>query len=74
MEQLFETDKLTDIEVAMNLLRLMDDHNDLRKSNQNQLLSDVMVYYNRAIKNTVEKLTNPFARKLLIDRLAEQNL
>ena len=73
MEQLFDTDKLTDIEVAMKLLRLMDAHNDLRKSNKSQILSHVMRTYASAVKNTVETLSNPFAKKLLMDKLAEQS-
>ena len=73
MEQLFDTDKLTDIEVAMKLLRLMDDHNDLRKSNKSQILSNIMGTYIQTVKNTVETLSNPFAKKLLIDKLAEQS-
>jgi len=71
MEQVFDADKLTDIEIAMNLLRLMAD-NDLQRLNKARKYPNIAGTYIRMAENAVKTLSNPFARKLLLDKIAEQ--
>ena len=73
MEQEFDSDRLMDIEIAMHLLRLMDDYSDLHEFKKNQKPSNGMnVCYSMA-ENAIKTMTNPFAKRLLRDRIAAQN-
>ena len=69
MNQVYDCEKLTDMEVALSLLRLMDDLNPMKK---NQKPSGVKGTYCRIVENAVETFTNPFAKNLLRAKLAEQ--
>ena len=73
MEQVFDNYKLTDIELAMNLLRLMDAHNDLHEFQKVQNPSNGMDTYIRMAEHAVKTMTNPFAKRLLKSRMPEQN-
>ena len=73
MEQVFDNYKLTDIELAMNLLRLMDAHNDLHEFQKAQNPSHGMDTYIRMAEHAVKTMTNPFAKRLLKSRMPEQN-
>ena len=69
MNQVFDSEKLTDMEVALSLLRLMDDPNPMKSI---QKTSGVKSTYCRIVESAVETLTNPFAKNLLRAKLAEQ--
>lgn len=72
MKQVFDSDKLTDMEVAFKLLRLMDDYDDPRELNKAQRTSNVMSTCIRIVESAVETFTNPFAKNLVMAKLAEQ--
>ena len=73
MEQLFDSDKLMDIEIAMHLLRLMDNQSGLHEFKKAQRHSDGMNVYCSMAENVVKTMTNPFAKRLLMNRIAAQN-
>jgi hypothetical protein len=70
MEDVFDGDRLTDMEVALSLLRLMDDPYQM---NDVQRTSSVRNTCIRMVERAVETFTNPFARNLLMAKLAEQS-
>ncbi len=73
MEQVSDNYKLTDIEVAMNLLRLMDAQSDLHEFQKTQNPSNGMDTYIRMAEHAVKTMTNPFAKKLLKSRMPGEN-
>ena len=73
MEQLFDSDKLMDIEIAMHLLRLMDNQSGLHELKKDKRHSDGMSVYCSMAENVIKTMTNPFAKRLLINRIAAQN-
>ncbi len=73
MEQVFDSDKLMDIEIAMHLLRLMDDHSGLHEFKKAQRHSNGMSVYYKMAENVIKTMTNPFAKRLLTNRIAAQD-
>jgi len=67
--QFFDNNKITDIEVAIHLLKLMGTHN---KSSEIKFRFNGKNPYVVMVEDALETMTNPFARKLLIDKMAEQ--
>ncbi len=70
MKQVFDSDKMTDMEVALNLLRLMDD--PYYGLNKDQRTSNIKSTIIGMAENAIGTLTNPFAKNLLMAKLAEQ--
>ena len=69
MKQVFDCSKLTDMEVALSLLRLMDDP----ELNKVQRPSNIKNICTQMVERAVETFTNPFAKNLLMSKLAEQS-
>lgn len=67
-ECLFDADKATDIEVAMILTRLMNGHIELVKAQGKG--SSRSLYFKMA-QNSLKTMQNPFAKKLLLDKMEE---
>ncbi len=55
-----------DIEVAMNLIQLMDGYIEFGKAHGIDNLSSLYV---KMVENSLETMTNPYAKKLLLDRM-----
>ena len=55
----YPVEKLTDIETVLNLLRLIDNSNGIKMHH----------IINEIVGNTLKDITNPYARKLLIDKM-----
>lgn len=72
MEEAFDRDRLTDIEIAMYILRLMDNYEDLPGFKQTQSPSKVASDYIKIAENTAQTMTNPFAKSMLMNKIAEQ--
>ena len=70
MKQVFDCEKLTDMEVALSLFRLMDDPHQMKRI---QKTSNVKSTCIRMVESAAETFTNPFAKNLLLARLAEQS-
>ena len=68
-ETLSDKERLTDIEVAMLLLRLMDDPFE-HKRVQCQVDGRDINY--SIVESALKTMTNPFAKKLLLDKITEQ--
>lgn len=68
MKQVFDSNKLTDMEIALSLLRLMDDP----EIKEVQRTSNIKTICIRMVESAVETFTNPFAKNLLMAKLAEQ--
>ncbi len=73
MEQVFDSEKLMDIEIAMQLLRLMDDQSGLHEFKKAQRASNGMGVYCRMAEDVIKTMTNPFAKRLLVNRIAAQD-
>ena len=73
MEQVFDSDKLMDIEIAMHLLRLMDDQSGLHEFKKAQRHSNAMSVCYKMAENVIKTMTNPFAKRLLMNRIAAQD-
>jgi len=67
--QFYDNNKSTDIEVAIHILKLMGTHN---KSSEIKYRFNLKNPYFIMVEDALETMTNPFARKLLIDKMAEQ--
>ncbi|MFC1814348.1 hypothetical protein ACFL0M_00085 [Thermodesulfobacteriota bacterium] len=67
-EWLFDMDKATDIEVAMGLIRLMNGHIELVKAQGNGNSKNL---YFKMAENSLKTMQNPFAKKLLLDKMEE---
>ncbi len=67
--QIFDTNKSTDIEVAIHLLKIMGTYN---KSSEIKYRFNGKNPYLVMVEDALETMTNPFARKLLIDKMNEQ--
>jgi hypothetical protein len=65
----FDNNKSTDIEVAIHLLKLMGTQN---KSSEIGYIFNGKNPYVVMVEDALETMTNPFARKLLIDKMSEQ--
>lgn len=70
MNQVFDCEKLTDMEVALSLLRLMDDPHQLMKIQRTSIVKSTCI---RMVESAVETFTNPYAKNLLMAKLAEQS-
>lgn len=70
MKQVFDYEKMTDMEVALSLLRLMDDPHQMKKIKKTSSVKRTCI---SMIESAVETFTNPFAKNLLLAKLAEQN-
>ena len=68
MQQVFDCNKLTDMEIALSLMRLMDDP-ELNKEQRTSNIKNICV---QMVERAVETFTNPFAKNLLRSKLAEQ--
>ncbi len=68
MQQVFDSNKLTDMEIALSLMRLMDDP----EINKVQRTSNIKDICTQMVERAVETFTNPFAKNLLMSKLAEQ--
>ena len=68
MQQVFDSNKLTDMEIALSLMRLMDDP----EINETQRTSNIKDICTQMVERAVETFTNPFAKNLLMSKLAEQ--
>ncbi len=66
-EKEFYAEKLTDIEVALHHLKLMDTHGNFRDQYR---VNGGNIYFTMA-ENALKTMTNPFAKKMLIDKMAE---
>lgn len=69
MEEIFDSEKMTDMEVALSLLRLMDGPYQMK-------IPRTSIFRNTYIsmmKSAVETFTNPFAKNLLMAKLSEQS-
>ena len=68
-EQLHDFSKPTDIEITMQLLKLMDDFRECARDydspDENNMISFM-------VKHAIASMTNPMAKKLLIDKIAGQ--
>ncbi len=67
--QFLDNNKSTDIEVAIHILKLMGTHN---KSSEIKYRFNGKNPYFVMVEDALETMTNPFARKLLIVKMAEQ--
>ena len=70
MEQIFDNNNLTDIEIALHILKLMDVYNKHRGTKN---CTNGKTIYIEMTKNVLKTMTNPFAKKLLIDKIADQS-
>ena len=70
MKQVFDSEKMTDMEVALSLLRLMDDPHQMKKIQKTSKVKRTCI---SMVESAVESFTNPFAKNLLLAKLAEQN-
>ncbi len=68
MQQVFDCNKLTDMEIALSLMRLMDDP-ELNKVKRPSNIKNICT---QMVERAVETFTNPFAKNLLMSKLAEQ--
>ena len=64
----FDFEKLTDIEIALYFLRILDDHDQLR---QYQSPVDGRIAIFTMVDNAIETMSNPYAIRLLVDRMTE---
>ncbi len=74
MELVSYRDGLTDIEIAMHLLRLMGDNGNQHEFKKAQRSSNVKHTYITMAENAAKTMTNPFAKKLLMNKIAVQNI
>ena len=72
MKPAFNSKKLTDMEIALSLLRLMDDNHSPYELNEFKKTSNDKSACTMMVESAVETLTNPFAKNLLMAKLAEQ--
>ena len=68
MQKVFDCNKLTDMEIALSLIRLMDDP-ELKEVKRASNIKDICT---QMVERAVETFTNPFAKNLLMSKLAEQ--
>jgi len=68
-EQMLDRKNLTDIEIALYLLQLIDINS---KYSGNQNCINAKNIYVRMAANALETMNNPFAKKLLIDKMEDQ--
>lgn len=66
--RIFDIGKSTDIELALRLLQLMDAHGELKDIQGNANGKNIIV---GMAESATETMTNPFAKKLLKDKIAE---
>ena len=64
----FDVDRATDIEVAMYLIRLMNGNIGLVRAQGNG--NSKNLYFSMA-NRYIKKMTNPFAKKMLKDKMSE---
>lgn len=67
-EKLFNIDEPTDIEIAMSILRFLDDSNKFDKF-QDPINERTLML--RLAENALKTMTNPFAKKMLMDKIIE---
>jgi len=67
-EHFTDFEKQTDIEIALNLLRIMDSPYRI-SGNQGQDIEKNII--REMVKNTLKDITNPYAKKLLTDKMTE---
>ena len=67
--QIFDNENFTDIGIALHILQLMDVHNKHRGT---QNCANGKNIYVKMAENALTTMTNQFAKKLLIDKIADQ--
>ena len=68
LEPYFEEKSMTDIEVALHFLRLID--SPCEPYNASMLLNKKTILFELA-QTAIKGMTNPYARKLIEDRMTE---
>lgn len=66
--RIFDIEKTTDIELAMRLLQLMNDDVELKNIQGHANEKNIIV---GMTESAIETMTNPFAKKLLKDKITE---
>ena len=66
--QVFDTEKSTDIELALRLLQLMNAQGELKGIQGRAKGNNIIV---GMTESAIETMTNPFAKKMLEDKIAE---
>ena len=61
-----DEENATDIEVAMHVIRLMNGYIELVKAQGNGYSKSI---YIKMAENSLETMTNPYAKKLLLDKM-----
>ena len=69
-EDWLDMETATDIEIAMYIVRLMNGNIGLVRAQGN---GNSKKLYVKMAKNCLEKMTNPFAKKMLEDKIGELN-
>ena len=67
--QLMDVEKPTDMEIAMLLMRLMDDSSGMNPSAGSMAWRDRIL---EMVGNVIDTMTNPCAKKLLEDNIIRQ--
>jgi len=68
-QPIFDAEELTDIEVAIHFLKLMDAH-DTYDETQCRINKSKGAFV--LAENAIESMTNPYAKKLLSDKISER--